>query len=95
MSISHLKAVPNPPDSLNILGFGCVKFNLFPYLLNMHGYSSNVTNGFHVPYLAEQFFFCEHMIWILGQEGEQVKFLGGKGLLLPINLYPARCLINL
>ena len=95
MSSLHLKPVPNPPDSLNILGLGRIKFNLLPYLLDMHRYSSNIANGFHIPDLTEQFLLGKHMVRILGQEGEQVKFLGGKCLLLPINPYAACRLINL
>lgn len=38
----HLKAVPHAPDSLNNLGFGCIRLYLIPYLVDMHCYSCNI-----------------------------------------------------
>ena len=67
MSILHLKPVPNPPYRLNILRFGRVKLYLLANLLNMHRYSGNVSNGLHIPYLAEQLLFGKHMVRVLGQ----------------------------
>ena len=93
MSISHLKPVPNPPYRLNILRFGRVKLYLLANLLNMHRYSGNVPNGLHIPYLAEQLLFGKHMVRVLGKEGQKVKFLCGKGFLLPVDPHAPGCLI--
>ena len=60
----------------------------------MHRYSGNVPNGLHIPYLAEQLLFGKHMVRVLGKEGQKVKFLCGKGFLLPVDPHAPGCLIN-
>ena len=84
----YLKPIPHSPDSLNILRLCCIKLDLLSYLFNMHCYSGNISNGFHIPDFGEKLFFCKYMVGILCQEGKQVEFLGCKGLFFPV--YPPR-----
>ena len=56
----------------------------------MNRYGCNITNGIHIPDLAEQLFLGIYMIRMLGKKGQQIKFLTGKCLLLSIN-YDTSC----
>ena len=46
----------------------------------------NIAYRFHIPDFPEKLFLRKNSVWILGQECEQIKFLGGKSFLLAI--YP-------
>ena len=94
MCFLNLEAVPNTPNRLNILGLCGILFNLLTDLFDMHCNGGNVTDGVHIPDLSEQFFLGKHMIGILCQEGQQIKLLGGEGLLLSIHINAAGCLVN-
>ena len=61
----YLKPIPHSPDSLNILRLCCIKLDLLSYLFNMHCYSGNISNGFHIPDFGEKLFFCKYMVGIL------------------------------
>ena len=61
----YLKPIPHSPDSLNILRLCCIKLNLLSNLFNMHCYSCNISNGFHIPDFGEKLFFCKYMVGIL------------------------------
>ena len=91
----YLKPIPHSPDSLNILRLCCIKLDLLSYLFNMHCYSGNISNGFHIPDFGEKLFFCKYMVGILCQEGKQVKFLGCKGLFFPIYSHSSCSLVDL
>ena len=69
ISILHLKPIPNPPDRLNILRLRRIELDLLADLFNMHRHGGDVTDGFHVPDLAEQLLLGEHVVGVLGQEG--------------------------
>ena len=81
----HLKPIPHPPDRFNILRLRRIVLYLFPDLLDVDGDGGYVSYGFHVPDLIEQLFLCVDMVWILGEEGQQVELLGGKCLFLSID----------
>ena len=61
----------------------------------MYRYRCDIPNRFHIPDLIKQFLLGEYMVRILRQEGQKVKFLGGKGFLLTIDINTAGCFINL
>ena len=52
-------------------------------------------DGLHIPDLAEQLFLGEYMVRVLGQEGQKVKFLRRKVLLLAVDVDPSGSLIDL
>ena len=56
---------------------------------------SDVADGLHIPDLAEQLLLGKNMVGILRQEGKEIKLLGSKGLLLPIDPDTAGCLVDL
>ena len=95
MWILNLKTVPDSPDRLYILGLSRIEFDLLPDLLDMHRHGRDITDGFHIPDLPEQFFFCEHPVGILSQECEQVEFFRRKVLLFSVDPDTAGCLVDL
>lgn len=60
----YLESVAYTPNSLNILWLRSVKFYLFSNLFDMHCYSSNISNRFHIPNFSKQLIFCIDVIWI-------------------------------
>ena len=56
---------------------------------------SNITYRFHIPDFPEKLFLCKNSVWILCQECEQIKFLGGKSFLLAIYPDAAGSLVDL
>lgn len=54
----------------------------------------NVTDGIHVPDLAEQLFLGIYMIGMLRKEGQQIEFLGGKGLFHTVHIHSSRSFID-
>ena len=55
----------------------------------------DISHRFHIPNLPEQLVLGEYMVGILRKEGQKIKFLGGKILLLPIDIDPSCRLVDL
>ena len=91
----HFKSISHAPDRLDILGMCGIKLHFFTDLLDMHCNSSNITDRIHITDLSEQFLLGKNIVGILGQEGQQVKLFGGKGLLHTIHIHTAGGLVDL
>ena len=50
---SDFKPVSDTPDRLDILGFRGIELDLLADLLDMHGNGRDITDGLHIPDLAE------------------------------------------
>ena len=61
----------------------------------MHGNGCDITDGIHIPDLAEQLLFGIYMVWILRKKSQQVKLLCGKDPFLAVHVNPPGGLINL
>ena len=61
----------------------------------MHCDSGDISDRFHVPYLAEQFIFSIHMIRVTCKKSQQIKLLCRKILFLPIDPHSAGCGVDL
>ena len=75
IQLSDLKPVPHAPDRLNILRFRRVKLDLLADLLDMHGNRRDVSQGLHIPDLAEELFLGKYVVRVLCQERQQIKLL--------------------
>ena len=67
----YFKPVSHTPDCLDILRVRRIVLYLLSDLLDMHGHRGDISDGFHIPDFAEQFFLRVYMVRMPGQEGEQ------------------------
>lgn len=76
--------VAGAPDGFNVFGGRGGGLDFFPEAVDVDHDGGRVSHGIQAPYLVKELVLAEHNTGIFRQEQQQLKFLIGKGNLLPL-----------